>query len=50
MQGRYREAREKYDEAWALSKKFGFSEGVKNAREGSKRCGEKEKEGVVASV
>lgn len=38
MEGRWKEAKEKYQEAAGLAKKLGFTEGVTNAKAGMKRC------------
>jgi flagellar biosynthesis/type III secretory pathway protein FliH len=43
MEGKIQDARKKYEEAAALAKKVGFSEGTTNARAGLKRLKEMEK-------
>lgn len=43
MEGKTAEARRQYEEAAALAKKMGFTEGVANARAGLKRVKELEK-------
>ena len=48
MEGRAGEARQKYEEAAALAKKVGFSEGLTNARAGLRRVKEMEKKSVAA--
>lgn len=43
MEGKIKEARQKYEEAASLAKAMGFSEGQTNARAGLKRLKEMEK-------
>lgn len=43
MEGRLKEAKERYQEAASLAKKLGFAEGVTNAKAGVTRCKDAEK-------